>query len=786
FAAETVNANITLYAGWETVGYRPEALPAWYVPLVEGNKGGAFPSAANTGIRVGTEYVTNAAEFVGRNVTRPAGNTVRSKEELKADPATWLHGPQWTQGAYGVNELPLPAGEVFDPNYVYVRLPDYNHPDLDPIVPNVVYKAARHPNRPFHADIDGAVYENMYFPGGVFVSARDVTFINCYIDANFGYEAGNAVWGGSGGSYNAAYRNAFEVAYGASGDIIWSEVNGNSGVHSAISHSGSRNMSLGNYLYGANDGIYARGRAVSNSDPVRDQAGCNFVHMDNYITDFTPNTANGHIDGWQSEGVITNGLNHHNYYECPTFASGAYANFATNSRFVMASNNLFAGAGYVIRSYSQTAGLFHTNMWFVDNVFEDFNGQRPNVGGWAIWFTSRPSDAVFFWPTAAELGISPYNFNPWTTPSFHSGNIVRSTGENVDGRNVGDPIQIPVDPGDWAHSGNGNALIEFGRHNLDKSFNGLVTLELKIRPLINNTDAAVGYTRTGVVINPSGTGGSHDSWSNYNILFALRTSGLFGMYNGTGVTNIGAWVESNKPYEAGKWYEVRIITDTAAMLFTGWVREIDADGNPFEDWFCVGEDFTYRNVSNGTNGIVDIAAVWTGPGNSNSYALRGHTVSEGYPDADYTAVETAIEAAYVLNRDLYLDFSGVDAAIDAVIYDLDFRSQTIIDGYADAIIAAIEALVPKPTDVTVVSADSAKFIGIRESSKRIWVVSFTVNLTYSDGTSGTELFTFSLNGNNANLDGKYVFDEGMLNGYTLVYDIKGNGSNIKEFKLILN
>jgi len=258
------------------------------------------------------------------------------------------------------------------------------------------------------------------------------------------------------------------------------------------------------------------------------------------------------------------------------------------------------------------------------------------------------------------------------------------------------------------------------------------------------------------------------------------------MYNGTGVTNVGAWVESSKPYEAGKWYEVRIITDTAAMTFTGWVREIDADGNPLENWFCVGEDFTYRNVNNGTNGIVDIATVWSGPGNANSYALRGHVVSEGYPDADYTAVEAAIEAAYALIRDSYIDFSGVDAAIDAVFYGLDFRSQAIVDGYADAIVAAIEALEPKLTDITVVSADNAKFISIRESSKRIWVVSFTAGLTYSDGTSGTELFTFSVNGNNANLDGRYEFDEGMLKGYTLVYDIKGNGSNIKDFKLILN
>jgi len=42
-----------------------------------------------------------------------------------------------------------------------------------------------------------------------------------------------------------------------------------------------------------------------------------------------------------------------------------------------------------------------------------------------------------------------------------------------------------------------------------------------------------------------------------------------------------------------------------------------------------------------------------------------------------------------------------------------------------------------------------------------------------------------LAGSNANLAGVYVFEEGHdLAGYTLVYDIKGNGSNIKTFEII--
>ena len=50
-----------------------------------------------------------------------------------------------------------------------------------------------------------------------------------------------------------------------------------------------------------------------------------------------------------------------------------------------------------------------------------------------------------------------------------------------------------------------------------------------------------------------------------------------------------------------------------------------------------------------------------------------------------------------------------------------------------------------------------------------------------------EDIAINLNGNNANQDGKYTFgDDHDLAGYTLVYDLKGNGSNIKDLMLILN
>jgi len=88
---------------------------------------------------------------------------------------------------------------------------------------------------------------------------------------------------------------------------------------------------------------------------------------------------------------------------------------------------------------------------------------------------------------------------------------------------------------------------------------------------------------------------------------------------------------------------------------------------------------------------------------------------------------------------------------------------------------------------TLANISNAQYVSIIETSKnsRVWELTFTVVLTYLDGSVEKVSFTIGLSGNNANLDGKYVFetDHGLA-GYTLVYDIKGNGSNIKDFRII--
>ncbi|MCL2163207.1 MAG: hypothetical protein FWH55_02195, partial [Oscillospiraceae bacterium] len=134
---------------------------------------------------------------------------------------------------------------------------------------------------------------------------------------------------------------------------------------------------------------------------------------------------------------------------------------------------------------------------------------------------------------------------------------------------------------------------------------------------------------------------------------------------------------------------------------------------------------------------------------------------------------------------LYVDFTGVDAAIAAVVYGLDVTDQAIVDGYAGAIDAAVAALVLKPTKLVVNATTSVNnYISITKVSNNGWILEFSVVETYSDGTTAVVTYSINLSGNNANADGRYTFSEGPLKGYTLVYDLKGNGKNIKEFKLI--
>ena len=79
-----------------------------------------------------------------------------------------------------------------------------------------------------------------------------------------------------------------------------------------------------------------------------------------------------------------------------------------------------------------------------------------------------------------------------------------------------------------------------------------------------------------------------------------------------------------------------------------------------------------------------------------------------YKDADYTKVDVAIAKANALKKDEYKDFSGVEAAVNAVVRGKNITEQSEVDAMAQAIEDAIAALQYKDADYTKVNAAITK------------------------------------------------------------------------------
>ena len=89
-------------------------------------------------------------------------------------------------------------------------------------------------------------------------------------------------------------------------------------------------------------------------------------------------------------------------------------------------------------------------------------------------------------------------------------------------------------------------------------------------------------------------------------------------------------------------------------------------------------------------------------------ATHTQAIAMTYLPADYTKVDEAISKANALNKDNYKDFSAVEAAVNAVVRDKNITEQSEVDAMAKAIEDAIDALQYKDADYTKVDAAIAK------------------------------------------------------------------------------
>jgi hypothetical protein len=246
--------------------------------------------------------------------------------------------------------------------------------------------------------------------GNVDITAANVTLKNSTISANSG-KTGEAANG----------TGAIKIEDGASAIIDHDSINGNDAVHACIWDQGNSMTATNNNCTGQNDGIF------SWADTSFSQTtGDNFDIENNYLHGFTTATANGHIDGYQTEGA-NNGKIIHNTFDVSQDQDSDVAIWDSlkSSSNITVDNNLMAGGGFAVYSedYSPSqanpvGGFTETNIMFTNNKFSTIH--FPCVGSFGVWFDVSNA------------------YNGAATDGWHrSGNVVLETGQNVDNGNPG-------------------------------------------------------------------------------------------------------------------------------------------------------------------------------------------------------------------------------------------------------------------------------------------------------------------------------------------------------------
>lgn len=242
--------------------------------------------------------------------------------------------------------------------------------------------------------VDNTVIDGAKVTGGLFIRAKNVIVRNSWISRTVG----------KGTKANAS--GVIQIDPGASVTIERTTLDGLNGTHACIWHEGDKVVAQGINCLGVNDGFF-----VWDAD--------NFTLKDSYFHDLTEETANGHVDGFQTEGG-SHGLIQHNVFDIPQDQNAAIAiwNSLKTSDDIRVDNNLIAGSGFAVyvHDYSPSeanpaGGFSVTNIHLTNNQFS--NIYYPCVGNWGVWFPrGNPTDK-------------------WN----RSGNVLLETGESLDNSN---------------------------------------------------------------------------------------------------------------------------------------------------------------------------------------------------------------------------------------------------------------------------------------------------------------------------------------------------------------
>jgi virginiamycin B lyase len=219
--------------------------------------------------------------------------------------------------------------------------------------------------------VDGTVIDKQKITGGLRIAAKNVVVKNSWII-------------NSAGGANAS--GVIFIEPGATVTIERTTLDGSNATHAGIWYEGASMVARGNRIFGVNDGIFSW-----DAD--------NFVIEDNYLHSFTEDAANGHVDGFQTEGA-SNGVIRHNTFDVTQGQTSAIAvwNDRRNSDNILIENNLIAGGGFSIYAHdispseaNPAGGNTVTNIRILNNKFSTVH--YPCVGFYGVWFPrGAPSD----------------------------------------------------------------------------------------------------------------------------------------------------------------------------------------------------------------------------------------------------------------------------------------------------------------------------------------------------------------------------------------------------------
>ncbi|GAB3761275.1 hypothetical protein FB382_003333 [Nocardioides ginsengisegetis] len=187
------------------------------------------------------------------------------------------------------------------------------------------------------------------------------------------------------------------VTHGASAKIVRTATDGLRGVHACVWHMGTALEVNRLDCKHVNDGVFSWASSGDSSE------GDHFTVLNSYLHSFTTRTANGHIDGYQTEGA-SHGLIRHNTLlmtsDDNNSSDSAIAIWdgQKSSSDILVKHNLIAGGGFSVYAHdyspsdsNPSGGFSVTDVRFVDNVFS--KRLFGCVGQWGVWFTrGQPTD----------------------------------------------------------------------------------------------------------------------------------------------------------------------------------------------------------------------------------------------------------------------------------------------------------------------------------------------------------------------------------------------------------